>query len=179
LPLAFTREGTPAAAIAASAPASSDRRLSFGPTRGWTWGNSTLAIREYDTDGKITDIDSAGLKTYSYDDAFRITGITDATNSSLSQAYGYDLLDRLTSATGTSLNQGWTYDANGNRLTQTGSAASTYTVSSTSNRLSSVSGALSRAYGYDTAGNTTSDGTATFTYNDAWVSQPFVDTNLS
>ena len=53
----------------------------FGPTSGWTWGNSTLAVREYDTDGKLTDIDSAGLKTYSYDDAFRITGITDAANS--------------------------------------------------------------------------------------------------
>jgi len=139
----------------------------FGPTRGWTWGNSTLAIREYDTDGKVTDIDSAGLKTYSYDDAFRITQIADAANSSLTQSYGYDLLDRLTSATGTGLNQGWTYDANGNRLTQTGSAASAYTVSSASNRLSGVSGALSRTYGYDNAGNTTSDGTATFMYNDA------------
>jgi RHS repeat-associated protein len=139
----------------------------FGPTRGWTWGNSTLAIREYDTDGKVTEVDSAGLKAYSYDDAFRMTGITDAANSSLSQTYGYDLLGRLTSATGTSLNQGWTYDANGNRLTQTGSAASTYTVGSTSNRLSSVSGALSRSYSYDNSGNTTSDGTAAFTYNDA------------
>ncbi len=139
----------------------------FGPTRGWTWGNSTLAIREYDTDGKVTDIDSAGLKTYSYDDAFRITGITDAANSSLSQSYGYDLLDRLTSASGTSLNQGWTYDANGNRLTQTGSAASTFTVSSTNNRLSSISGALTRSYSYDNTGNTTGDGSATFTYNDA------------
>lgn len=139
----------------------------FGPTQGWTWGNSTLAIREYDTDGKITDIDSSGLKTYSYDVAFRITGITDASNSSLSQSYGYDLLDRVTSATGTSLSQGWTYDANGNRLTQTGSAASTYTVSGTSNRLSGVSGALARAYSYDNAGNTTGDGSATFTYNDA------------
>lgn len=139
----------------------------FGPTRGWTWGNSTLAIREYDADGKVTDIDSAGLKTYSYDDAFRITGITDAANSSLSQSYGYDLLDRLTSATGTSLSQGWTYDANGNRLTQTGTAASTFTVSTTSNRLNSVTGALSRSYGYDNSGNTTGDGTATFMYNDA------------
>jgi RHS repeat-associated protein len=139
----------------------------FGPSRGWTWGNSTLAIREYDPDGKVTDIDSAGLKTYGYDDAFRITGITDAANSSLTQSYGYDLLDRLTSATGTSLNQGWTYDANGNRLTQIGSAASTYTVSSTSNRLSTVSGALSRTYSYDNSGNATADGAATFSYNDA------------
>lgn len=139
----------------------------FGPTRGWTWGNSTIAVREYDADGKITDIESAGLKSYGYDDAFRITGITDAANSSLSQSYGYDLLDRLTSATGTGLNQGWAYDANSNRLTQSGSAASTYTVSGTSNRLSSISGALTRTYSYDNAGNTTGDGTATFTYNDA------------
>ena len=85
----------------------------------------------------------------------------------MSQSYGYDLLDRLTSATGTSLNQGWSYDDNGKRLSQTGSASSTYTVSSTSNRLGGVSGALSRSYGYDDSGNTTSDGTATFGYNDA------------
>ena len=138
----------------------------FGPTRGWTWGNGTLAIREYDKDGLITDIDSAGLKTYAYDDAFRITGITDATDAALSQSYEYDLLDRLTTATGTSLNQSWTYDANGNRLTQGGSQSSTYAVSSTSNRLSSVSGSLTRSYAYDDAGNTTSDGTTTFVYND-------------
>ena len=36
-----------------------------------------------------------------------------------------------------------------------------------SNRLSSTSGALTRTYSYDNSGNTTSDGTATFTYNDA------------
>lgn len=139
----------------------------FGPSRGWTWGNSTLAIREYDTDGLITDIDSAGLKTYEYDDAFRITDINDASNTALSQSYGYDLLDRLTTATGTGLNQSWTYDANGNRLTQGGGSASTYTVSSSSNRLTGVSGSLSRGYTYDNAGNTTNDGSATFVYNDA------------
>lgn len=139
----------------------------FGPTRGWTWGNSTLTIREYNADGDVTDIDSAGLKSYGYDDAFRITSITDASNPTLSQSYGYDLLDRLTSATGTSLNQSWTYDANGNRLTQGGSVSSTYTVSGTSNRLTSVSGAVTRSYTYDNAGNTTADSSATFVYNDA------------
>lgn len=139
----------------------------FGPTTGWTWGNGTLAIREYDQDGKITDIDSAGLRSYLYDDAFRITGITDASNANLSQNFGFDLLDRLTSATGGSLDQSWTYDANGNRLTQGGSSPSTYTVSSASNRLTSVSGALTKSYGFDSAGNITSDGSATFLYNDA------------
>jgi RHS repeat-associated protein len=138
----------------------------FGPVRQWTWGNGTLSVRTFDDDGKITQIDSAGLKTYSYDDAFRITGITDATDSSLSWTYGYDDLDRLTGATQTGTSLGYTYDANGNRLTQTGSGASTFTIDPNSNRLASTSGALTRTYGYDNAGNTTSFDGITFAYND-------------
>lgn len=139
----------------------------FGRTRGWTWGNASLTAREYDLDGLPTDIDSAGLKSYSYDDASRVTAIEDAANAALNQAYTYDLLDRLTGATGTGLNQGWTYDANHNRSSQTGSQLSTYTMANGSNRLASITGALTRAYNYDTAGNVTGDGTTTFTYNDA------------
>ncbi|MBL8268098.1 hypothetical protein, partial [Steroidobacter sp.] len=100
----------------------------FGPVRQWTWANGSLAVRTFDQDGKITQLDSGGLKTYAYDDAFRITGITDTTNSALSWTYGYDDLDRLTSASKTSTTIGYTYDANGNRLAQTGTSASTYTV---------------------------------------------------
>ena len=44
----------------------------FGPVRQWTWGNGSLSVRTFDQDGKITQLDSAGLKTYSYDDAFRL-----------------------------------------------------------------------------------------------------------
>jgi RHS repeat-associated protein len=105
------------------------------------------------------------LKTYAYDDAFRITGITDTTNAALSWTYGYDDLDRLTSASKTGTTLGYSYDANGNRLTQTGSSASTFTVAANSNRLSSTSGALARTYGYDNAGNTTSFTGITFAYN--------------
>jgi RHS repeat-associated protein len=140
----------------------------FGPITGWTWGNGTTASRGFDTDGKITQIDNANgasLKNYAYDDAFRITSITDALDPTFSWAYGYDSLDRLNSASRTGFTQGWTYDANGNRLTETGSNPSTYTNSSTSNRLSSTSGSIARSYGYDNAGNTLSYGTATFTYN--------------
>lgn len=139
----------------------------FGPTQGWTWGNGSFAIREYDSDGLITALDSVGLKSYDYDDAFRITDIVDAGNAARSQSYGYDLLDRLTSATGASLNQGWTYDANGNRLSQTGDQPSTYTISSTSNRLSSISGTLTRSYAHNASGSVTGDGTVTSMYDDA------------
>jgi RHS repeat-associated protein len=137
----------------------------FGPVRQWTWGNGTLSARTFDQDGKITQLDSAGLKTYSYDDAFRITGITDTTNSALSWSYGYDDLDRLTSATKTGTTLGYSYDANGNRLTQTGTGASTFTVAANSNRLSNTSGALARTYAYDSAGNTTSYTGISFAYN--------------
>jgi RHS repeat-associated protein len=139
----------------------------FGPARQWTWGNATLAVRTHDQDGNPTQIDSVGLQTYGYDDALRITSITDAANSNLSQTYGYDLLDRLTSATTLSGSQGWTYDPNGSRVTQTGSAGSTHTISSSSNRVASISGALTRSYSYDSGGNVLSDGASIFVYNDA------------
>jgi RHS repeat-associated protein len=140
----------------------------FGPITSWTWGNGTAANRGFDTDGKITQVDNANgasLKNYTYDDAFRITGISDAGNSALSWTYGYDNLDRLNAASKSGTSQGWTYDANGNRLTQTGTTPSTYTNSGSSNRVSSITGSLPRTYAYDTAGNTLSYAGATFTYN--------------
>jgi len=137
----------------------------FGPVRQWAWADGSLSVRTFDHDGKITQIDSAGLKTYSYDDAFRIIGITDTSDSAFSWAHGYDDLDRLISASKTGTTRGYTYDANGNRLTETGSSPSTFTIAANSNRLSSTSGTLARAYGYDNAGNTTSFTGVSFTYN--------------
>jgi RHS repeat-associated protein len=139
----------------------------LGPVSGWTWGNGTTTTRTYDADGKIGQIVSAGTKTYGYDDAFRITGITDTSSGSANWTYGYDALDRITSGTSPSITRGWTYDANGNRLTESGTAASTYSISPTNNRIAGITGALARTYGYDAAGNTTSYATATATYNNA------------
>jgi RHS repeat-associated protein len=139
----------------------------LGPVSGWTWGNGATTTRSYDTDGKISQIVSAGTRTFSYDNAFRITGVTDTSLGAANWTYGYDSLDRLTSGTSSTVTRGWTYDANGNRLTETGSAPSTYTVSSSSNRIASITGALARTYAYDGAGNSTSYSTVTATYNDA------------
>ena len=138
----------------------------FGSVNGWTWGNSTTVSRTYDTDEKITQITTAAdTLSFGYDNAFRITGITDSGISTNSWTLGYDGLDRLTSAAETGTTLGWTYDADGNRLSQTGSNASTFTPSSTSNQLSSTTGALVRTYGYDVAGNTTSYASDAFTFN--------------
>lgn len=139
----------------------------FGPVAGWTWGNGSYAVRTYDTDGRITQVDSGGLKTYAYDDASRLTGLTDTVNAANSWTYAYDALDRLTGGTSSAITRGWTYDANGNRLSESGTAPSTYTytIPADSNRIASISGALARTYGYDAAGHTTGYAGATFTYN--------------
>jgi RHS repeat-associated protein len=140
----------------------------FGPVNGWTWGNGTTADRVYDTDGKISQIVDSGTKTFSYDNAFRITGITDTSAGASNWTYGYDLLDRITSGSGSNgTTRGWTYDANGNRLTETGSSPSTYSISSTNNEISGITGSLARTYNYDASGNTLSYSTVSATYNDA------------
>lgn len=138
----------------------------FGPVTGWTWGNGSATTRSYDLDGQVLQRVGAGTTYgYSYDDAARITGISDSGNGANSWTYGYDALDRLTTATAGIGPYGFTYDASGNRLSQTGSSATTFTIASTSNRLTATSGALVRTYGYDTAGNVTSYGGMTFAYN--------------
>jgi RHS repeat-associated protein len=138
----------------------------FGGVNGWTWGDGTTVSRTFNGDGLIDQIVTAGVTLgYSFDNANRITGISDSSNSALTWAYGYDLLDRLTSATTSAITDGWTYDANGNRLTQTGTTAITFGVSSTSNQLNSTTGGLTRSYSYDAAGHTDSYGTLSFTYN--------------
>ena len=108
----------------------------------------------------------------SYDDALRITGITDNGNSTLSWAYDYDSLDRVSSASNAAQSLAFTYDADGNRLMQSGSsngtsANATFSIAGASNRLSSVTGMLSRTYSYDAAGHTSAYGGVSFIYNAA------------
>lgn len=137
----------------------------FGPPTQWTWGNGTQSSRTYDQDGNVMQVTGPVTTTYGYDDAFRITGITDTTNSALSWLYGYDNLDRLTSASKTGTTIGYTYDANGNRLSQTGTSASTYTIAANSNQVTATSGALARTYGYNSDGNINSYTGISFQYN--------------
>jgi RHS repeat-associated protein len=138
----------------------------FGAANGWTWGNGSTVSRTYNGDGLVSQIVTASVTLgYSFDNANRISGITDSSNSALSWTYGYDPLDRITSGTTSAINDGWTYDANGNRLTQTGTTAITFHVSSTDNQLTATTGGLTRSYTYDAAGNTTAYGSYTFSYN--------------
>ncbi|MEP7244893.1 MAG: RHS repeat-associated core domain-containing protein [Gammaproteobacteria bacterium] len=158
----------------------------FGAIRQWTWGNGSASVRTFDQDGRITQIESAGDQyRYSYDDASRIVGIESSDPASGSWGYFYDGLDRLGAAFTTEYSESWTYDAVGNRLNESSTRpdpwSSDLEVSATSNHLTSVSGSRSDSYGYDNAGNVTSQsnsgrpvslsGTTTTTYQYNALSQ--------
>jgi RHS repeat-associated protein len=105
----------------------------FGPTRGWQWGNGSTTVRQYDTDGQLTSLSSAGTSTYTYFPDGMIKSRTD------------DFPVNIPSISG----------------------STTFAVSTSSNRLQSASGLLTRTYSYDAAGSTFSDGDRTFTYDDS------------
>jgi RHS repeat-associated protein len=140
----------------------------YGAASAWTWSNGTGVARTYDQDGKISTITTAAdTLNFGYDNAFRITGITDTGASANSWSLPtYDLSDRLESASKTGTSYGFTYDANGNRLTQTGTTAITLTPATASNELTTTTGGLVRTYSYDASGDTKSYGTLTLTFND-------------
>lgn len=154
----------------------------FGSIKGWTWGNGSAASRTSDTDGRISGINSPGMSlAYQYDDASRVTAITDQLDSSNSWSYSYDGLDRLTNQSKSGWSASYQYDANGNRTTESGSFYATphtyvYDSPRTSNRLSKVMGVLTGSggaystqlseYYYDARGNS-SLGPYVYPYFDA------------
>ena len=117
----------------------------FGPVAVWQWGNGHRTYRDHDSDGRLASWEyrngsSILRRDLTWDNANRITAITDPASAANSSTYGYDVLDRLTSALsgGTpATSRGYGYDAIGNRTTSTVDAASTtYAYPPTSHRLS-------------------------------------------
>ena len=140
----------------------------FGGLKGWSWANGTIHQRSYDLNGRLTYLQHGSdySKSYSWDDANRITRQTDAQYATRTQVYGYDTLDRLTSTTRNTTSEAYQYDATGNRTRFTvGSAVTNHTLASDSNRVTALSGASSKSYSYDASGNLTSDGSYTYRYD--------------
>jgi RHS repeat-associated protein len=139
----------------------------------FTWGNGTIYSRSYDTDYNIQNINNSGSSfnnTFTVDNVGNIKSINNGTYN-LSYTYNdQDQLLTMSNTTASSNQYSFTYDLNGNRKTQTttvNSSASTtnYTISSTSNILNSLSGAISKTYQYDANGNLVNDGTITYSYD--------------
>jgi RHS repeat-associated protein len=156
--------------------------------KGWTWGDGTAYARGFDAYARLNQYPlgnpagsgaSAGLvRMLGYDNAGRITAFTHSASGiakpAFDQSFGYDGLDRLTlitKAAGGFFSYG--YDANGNRSNRNISGSNYLnTIDPGSNRFTGVQdvgsggAAVARTYGYDLAGNLTSDGVNTFGYSD-------------
>ncbi|WP_165909723.1 RHS repeat-associated core domain-containing protein [Variovorax guangxiensis] len=164
----------------------------LGQPTAWTWAFTTsspqlAASRSYDTAGRLTTTE---FSSYAYDAAGRITslmqnlwqpGDTDPTHSTIANAnitwsVGYNAVGRITSFNATGNTAGFGYDANGNRSSSTRglngqTTDRTYTVGSSSNRLSgftqTINGAsnTSVTYGYNANGDLLTDGLRSYTYD--------------
>jgi YD repeat-containing protein len=139
----------------------------FGSARSYTFGNGQTYTRGFDSDGRVASYTLA-TQTFAvqYDAASRITSLEQAGLPGNTNAYGYDVLDRLTSFVGPSTTQAFTYDAVGNRTSKTmGAASAGYAYSNSSNRLTAVTGAGARDYTYDALGSVMADGVNSFVYD--------------
>ncbi|WP_454830399.1 RHS repeat-associated core domain-containing protein [Pseudoxanthomonas wuyuanensis] len=139
----------------------------FGGPEAWTYGNGLERRHNFDGDGRLFGISTAGAGTvmqsltYGFDAADRINAITNGVEKPISQQFGYDAMGRLASDTisgQSGHNLVDAYDLNGNR-TRHGWNGETeaHAIDPQSNRLLGVSGTSNAArhhdYLYDARGN--------------------------
>lgn len=143
----------------------------YGGAESWTYGNGLQRKYNFDLDGRLYGVSSANAETtlqsltYGFDEANRITAISNGGGTPTSQQYGYDLLGRMKSdvisgQSGHDLVDA--FDANGNRTRHGWNGEmEAHAIDSQSNRLLRVSGTTSAArhhqYTYDNRGNRIQD----------------------
>jgi RHS repeat-associated protein len=104
--------------------------------------------------------------TYSYSAAGDVTWILDGVDGADTvNNLTYDGLHRLKTANGIWGSYSYTYDGLNNLISRTGTNPLNYGYDTATNRLSGVSGAVSRNYGYNPRGGMIGDGTKSFTLN--------------
>jgi RHS repeat-associated protein len=136
----------------------------FGGVSAVTYGNGLSGTMSYDNQYRVTGITAAGVMNQSYptyDANGNIMAINNALEATKNKSFTYDALDRLSTATSAGIwgSLTWSYDGVGNRLTEN---ANTYTYAPNTNKLTAANGI---SFGYDNNGNTTSEASRIYTYN--------------
>jgi RHS repeat-associated protein len=145
----------------------------FGVAAGWSYGNGLTRNYQYDQNGNPGDQRLTGITTMNggvalqsllmqYDAGNNINHITNYVVPTLTQAYGYDGMDRLVSQQASGANESITYDLGGNRTSYNWLAALSFVVDPASNRINGEH----ISYAHDGRGNrsTQSWGGSTATY---------------
>ena len=131
------------------------RTTGNGVVQSWSYPNPDARLMQL-------TIGSGFNRSYSYDSAGNVTGITDLLNAANTQSYGYDARDRLTSWTLGGTTATYAYNNIGN-LTNKAGTAYTYPAAGTPrpHAPTSVGG---QAYSYDANGNLLSGGGRTYVW---------------
>jgi RHS repeat-associated protein len=107
-----------------------------------------------------------GYRDYLYDANSNLESIAAPNDTGRSQSFGYSPLNRLASATGSYGSLIYAYDGVGNRETRTlDGQTDSYAYLTGSNRIDTISGSTTTAFGYDARGNTTTRGALNLTYD--------------
>ncbi len=149
----------------------------FGPLSTWNWGNGLVTLRVYDTDGRLTSWEFRnGTSILRNNVSWDVGGTRRRQHQSGQRDAGLRLpVRRARPADGEPAGQSgrqppsqFNYDAVGNRsnLTVNGTLTN-YSYAAASNQLLALTGATARSYVYDAAGNPTTIGSFTNTYNNA------------
>ena len=144
----------------------------FGATTGWSWGNSTQTVRAYDLDGQITDIDSAGTSTYTYNDDGTVGSRSDDTEADYSVTAGTTNVavsptSNQIAGTSGALVRTYSYDGAGNTL---GTGSATFGYDGAGRLSSETAGTNAAHFAVNALGQrvekTSSDGTVLFAYDE-------------
>jgi YD repeat-containing protein len=143
-----------------------------GQISGMIQGNGIRTSISFDTNCRPKTIAAPNVMNmeYLYDWCDNVLSITDyirPANNITMGASGYDRLNRLIGAAGPWGTLGFTYFYNGNRESMTTNSTKTSYSYNANNRLSSVSGPVTRTITHDGSGNMTYNGIFNFTYNNA------------
>jgi len=141
----------------------------FGPVNAWTWGNTTVHSRSFNTRGLLTSQKMVtDTRTLTYDDNGQVITLDDARHDLGFDYNALGQLDDFTAAGSSALTgQDFTYDENGNRESIVESSTTyNYTVTTNTNRLASTQGPTAKTNTYDASGNITNDNIHTYVYDD-------------
>jgi len=136
----------------------------FGGMSSIPYGNGLTGSISYDNQYRITGITAGAVMSLSYpayDANGNIMTINNVLDPTKNKTFTYDALDRLSTGTSSGIwgNLGWTYDGVGNRQTEN---ANTYTYAPNTDKLTAANGI---SFGYDNNGNTTTQSARIYTYN--------------
>ncbi|WP_208353054.1 RHS repeat domain-containing protein [Pseudaestuariivita rosea] len=154
----------------------------YGPRKSMRYGDHYIRVWTHDQSYRLTRLRDQKLPdvlrdvSYSWSTRDNVISVTDALDPAGTESYGYTPREMLSSADGPWGEQDYTYDGVGNRVSFAATVGGvtetdTYRYPATDNRLAAISGATSRTFTYDAAGNVTYDnrtgGGYSYGYNEA------------